>query len=177
MLALRQASFSRPSQGSGLSPQKTITEKVPKASKDIPPSNSFIQRRFCPSARNGRRALCMGNILRKARRAQAQRGVRETRTFDGENLLVQGSRHGPHVSKAEASTFKMAFFMHASGASNAELISRMRAMGSIKSGRVADVMTAVDRGLFVPSDEEPYFDVPQPIGYNATISGGEAESL
>lgn len=112
----------------------------------------------------------MGNIMRKARGAQ-KRGARKTRTFDGENTVLQGSTHGPHVSKAEAPTFKMAFFMRASGASNAELINRMRTMGSIRKARVADVMTAVDRGLFVPSDEEPYFDVPQPIGYNATISG------
>lgn len=55
--------------------------------------------------------------------------------------------------------------------SNADLIRQMQAFGAIKSERVANVMREVDRGLFVPPSEDAYQDAPQPIGFNATISG------
>lgn len=42
--------------------------------------------------------------------------------------------------------------------------------GVIKSPKVAEVMEAIDRGLFVPDGNSPYHDSPMQIGYNATIS-------
>lgn len=57
------------------------------------------------------------------------------------------------------------------GTSNADLIQQMQRFGAIKSSKVADVMREVDRGLFTPPSENPYQDAPQPIGFNATISG------
>lgn len=42
--------------------------------------------------------------------------------------------------------------------------------GVIKSPKVAEVMEAIDRGLFVPDGNPPYHDSPMQIGYNATIS-------
>lgn len=42
--------------------------------------------------------------------------------------------------------------------------------GVIKSPKVAEVMETIDRGLFVPGGNLPYYDSPMQIGYNATIS-------
>lgn len=59
-----------------------------------------------------------------------------------------------------------------SGASdkNKTMVEQLQRYGIIRSSKVAEVMQAVDRGLFVPSGGSPYFDSPMPIGYNATIS-------
>lgn len=59
-----------------------------------------------------------------------------------------------------------------SGASdkNKSMVEQLRRYGIIRSSKVAEVMEAVDRGLFVPPGGSPYFDSPMPIGYNATIS-------
>lgn len=50
------------------------------------------------------------------------------------------------------------------------MVEQLRRYGIIKSGKVAEVMETIDRGLFVPPGGSPYFDSPMPIGYNATIS-------
>ena len=50
------------------------------------------------------------------------------------------------------------------------LVSRLRQYGILKSERAIRAMSEIDRGLFVPPTGEPYEDVPQYIGYNATIS-------
>ncbi|KAG7465610.1 hypothetical protein MATL_G00155360 [Megalops atlanticus] len=55
-----------------------------------------------------------------------------------------------------------------SGKTHAELISRLRDHGVIKSDRVFDAMLATDRGIY--SRDSPYQDSPQSIGYQATIS-------
>ncbi|KAM3594763.1 uncharacterized protein V6R79_013877 [Siganus canaliculatus] len=55
-----------------------------------------------------------------------------------------------------------------SGKTNAELISRLRDHGVIRSDRVFDAMLATDRGIY--STDYPYADSPQTIGYGATIS-------
>ncbi|KAG9336321.1 hypothetical protein JZ751_002668 [Albula glossodonta] len=55
-----------------------------------------------------------------------------------------------------------------SGKTQAELISRLRDHGVVKSDRVFDAMLATDRGLY--SRDYPYADSPQSIGYKATIS-------
>uniref|UniRef100_A0A3Q3WL74 Protein-L-isoaspartate O-methyltransferase n=1 Tax=Mola mola TaxID=94237 RepID=A0A3Q3WL74_MOLML len=55
-----------------------------------------------------------------------------------------------------------------SGKTHAELISRLRDNGVIRSDRVFDAMLATDRGLY--SADYPYTDSPQSIGYRATIS-------
>ncbi|CAL9131237.1 unnamed protein product [Musa textilis] len=53
---------------------------------------------------------------------------------------------------------------------NKELVERLQLYGIIKSKKVAEVMEAIDRGVFVPPGSAPYVDSPMPIGYNATIS-------
>ncbi|WOK94521.1 protein-L-isoaspartate O-methyltransferase-like isoform X2 [Canna indica] len=53
---------------------------------------------------------------------------------------------------------------------NKELIERLQLYGIVKSKKVAEVMEAIDRGLFAPPGSAPYVDSPLPIGYNATIS-------
>ncbi|XP_015695970.1 protein-L-isoaspartate O-methyltransferase 1-like isoform X2 [Oryza brachyantha] len=59
-----------------------------------------------------------------------------------------------------------------SGASdkNKAMVEQLQRYKIIKSSKVAEVMEAIDRGLFVPPGASPYFDSPMPIGYNATIS-------
>lgn len=53
---------------------------------------------------------------------------------------------------------------------NKALVEYLKQDGAIKSKKVAEVMEAIDRGLFVPSGTSPYVDSPMPIGFNATIS-------
>ncbi|XP_031435741.1 l-isoaspartyl protein carboxyl methyltransferase, like isoform X2 [Clupea harengus] len=55
-----------------------------------------------------------------------------------------------------------------SGKTHAELISRLRDHGVIRSDRVFDAMLSTDRGIY--SRDYPYADSPQSIGYKATIS-------
>uniref|UniRef100_A0A674MN08 Protein-L-isoaspartate O-methyltransferase n=1 Tax=Takifugu rubripes TaxID=31033 RepID=A0A674MN08_TAKRU len=55
-----------------------------------------------------------------------------------------------------------------SGSTHAELITRLRDHGVIRSDRVFNAMLATDRGIY--SADHPYADSPQPIGYRATIS-------
>uniref|UniRef100_H3DIX2 Protein-L-isoaspartate O-methyltransferase n=2 Tax=Tetraodon nigroviridis TaxID=99883 RepID=H3DIX2_TETNG len=55
-----------------------------------------------------------------------------------------------------------------SGRTHAELITRLKDHGVIRSDRVFDAMLATDRGLY--SSDYPYADSPQSIGYRATIS-------
>lgn len=55
-----------------------------------------------------------------------------------------------------------------SGRTHAELITRLKDHGVIRSDRVFDAMLATDRGLY--STDHPYADSPQSIGYRATIS-------
>ncbi|KAF6732887.1 Protein-L-isoaspartate(D-aspartate) O-methyltransferase [Oryzias melastigma] len=55
-----------------------------------------------------------------------------------------------------------------SGKTHADLISRLRDHGVIRSDRVFDAMLATDRGLY--SRDYPYTDSPQTIGFRATIS-------
>lgn len=59
-----------------------------------------------------------------------------------------------------------------SGAShkNKSMVEQLQRYGVIRSTKVAEVMEAIDRGLFVPPGGTPYYDSPMPIGYNATIS-------
>ena len=62
--------------------------------------------------------------------------------------------------------FTMAWM--SSGASNDELVNKLKDHGIIKSKRVEDAMKAVDRKNY--SQYNPYMDSPQSIGYGATIS-------
>jgi protein-L-isoaspartate(D-aspartate) O-methyltransferase len=48
---------------------------------------------------------------------------------------------------------------------NEELVEHLKA-----SKKVAEVLESIDRALFVPDGNAPYYDTPIPIGYNATIS-------
>lgn len=53
---------------------------------------------------------------------------------------------------------------------NKAMVEYLQQHGVIKSKEVAEVMEAIDRGLFVPAGSSPYVDRPTQIGYNATIS-------
>ncbi|KAG1363357.1 protein-L-isoaspartate O-methyltransferase [Cocos nucifera] len=53
---------------------------------------------------------------------------------------------------------------------NKAMVEYLQQYGIIRSKKVAEVMEAVDRGLFVPGGSPPYVDSPMQIGYNATIS-------
>jgi protein-L-isoaspartate(D-aspartate) O-methyltransferase len=57
-----------------------------------------------------------------------------------------------------------------SASSNIQLLHNLRHAGILKTDRVFRAMMAVDRGGYVPRNEDAYADSPQPIGYNATIS-------
>lgn len=50
------------------------------------------------------------------------------------------------------------------------MVENLKRFGVISSKKVAEVMEALDRGLFVPVGSSAYADTPLPIGYNATIS-------
>lgn len=50
------------------------------------------------------------------------------------------------------------------------MVEQLQRYGVISSKKVAEVMETVDRALFVPDGNPPYFDSPMAIGYNATIS-------
>lgn len=53
---------------------------------------------------------------------------------------------------------------------NKAMVEYLQQYGVIRSKKVAEVMEAIDRGLFVPGGSPPYVDSPMQIGYNATIS-------
>lgn len=53
---------------------------------------------------------------------------------------------------------------------NKALVEELQRNGIIRSKRVAEVMEAIDRGIFVPAGAPAYLDSPMSIGYNATIS-------
>ncbi|CAG0899693.1 unnamed protein product [Cyprideis torosa] len=54
------------------------------------------------------------------------------------------------------------------GHNNADLIDQLVRSGAISSSRVEEAMRSVDRGNY--SQQNPYQDSPQPIGYGVTIS-------
>jgi protein-L-isoaspartate(D-aspartate) O-methyltransferase len=64
----------------------------------------------------------------------------------------------------------MDYFWRSKTHDNKGLVGSLQKSGMINSKKVADVMEQVDRGLFVPPNDDPYVDSPVPIGYNATIS-------
>ncbi|KAJ0229286.1 Protein-L-isoaspartate O-methyltransferase 2 [Hirschfeldia incana] len=53
---------------------------------------------------------------------------------------------------------------------NKAMVENLKRFGVTSSKKVAEVMEALDRGLFVPVGSSAYADTPLPIGYNATIS-------
>lgn len=53
----------------------------------------------------------------------------------------------------------------------------LQSYGIIKSKKVAEVMEAIDRGLFVPEGTPAYVDSPMQIGYNATISAPHMHAM
>uniref|UniRef100_A0A7N2MMZ7 protein-L-isoaspartate(D-aspartate) O-methyltransferase n=1 Tax=Quercus lobata TaxID=97700 RepID=A0A7N2MMZ7_QUELO len=53
---------------------------------------------------------------------------------------------------------------------NKAMVENLQTYGVVRSKKVAEVMEKVDRALFVPDGNAPYYDSPMPIGYNATIS-------
>jgi len=60
---------------------------------------------------------------------------------------------------------------------NQSLISQLQNHGVLTSSKVAEVMTIIDRGLFVPPGNPPYMDAPMQIGYNATISAPHMHAM
>ncbi|XP_065291107.1 protein-L-isoaspartate(D-aspartate) O-methyltransferase isoform X20 [Dermacentor albipictus] len=63
-------------------------------------------------------------------------------------------------------TFAMAWRSH--GKNNLDLVRNLKRNGIIRSQKVEDVMSSVDRGNYCPHN--PYMDSPQGIGYAVTIS-------
>ena len=57
------------------------------------------------------------------------------------------------------------------------MVEHLQCQGVIRSQRVAEVMAAIDRGLFVPPRTPAYVDSPMPIGYNATISAPHMHAM
>ncbi|KAF5459972.1 hypothetical protein F2P56_019876, partial [Juglans regia] len=53
---------------------------------------------------------------------------------------------------------------------NKAMVEQLKTYGVITSEKVADVIESIDRALFVPDGNVPYYDSPMPIGYNVTIS-------
>lgn len=53
---------------------------------------------------------------------------------------------------------------------NKAMVEHLKTYGVITSKKVAEVLESIDRALFVPDGNAPYYDSPMPIGYNATIS-------
>jgi hypothetical protein len=53
---------------------------------------------------------------------------------------------------------------------NKAMVEHLKTYGVISSKKVSEVMESIDRVLFVPDGNAPYYDSPMPIGYNATIS-------
>ncbi|KAG0503296.1 hypothetical protein HPP92_003368 [Vanilla planifolia] len=68
------------------------------------------------------------------------------------NRCFRGSKTGASVNKNKA------------------MVESLQHNGVITSSKVAEVMEAIDRGLFVESGTQAYVDSPMQIGYNATIS-------
>ncbi|KAF4351305.1 hypothetical protein CsatB_018144 [Cannabis sativa] len=67
--------------------------------------------------------------------------------------------------------FRMEKFWSGSGISkNKAMVEQLQRYGVISSQKVSEVMEVVDRALFVPDGNPPYYDSPMAIGYNATIS-------
>uniref|UniRef100_A0A7C9DLK7 Protein-L-isoaspartate O-methyltransferase n=1 Tax=Opuntia streptacantha TaxID=393608 RepID=A0A7C9DLK7_OPUST len=60
---------------------------------------------------------------------------------------------------------------------NQAMVEQLQRQGVIHSRRVAEVMAAMDRGLFVPPGTPAYVDSPMPIGYNATISAPHMHAM
>ncbi|XP_035822622.1 protein-L-isoaspartate O-methyltransferase isoform X1 [Zea mays] len=75
-------------------------------------------------------------------------------------------------SRSRSRTRTQSHGLWSSGASdkNKSMVEQLQRYGVIRSTKVAEVMEAIDRGLFVPPGGSPYHDSPMPIGYNATIS-------
>ncbi|KAG0499048.1 hypothetical protein HPP92_003739 [Vanilla planifolia] len=67
-------------------------------------------------------------------------------------VAILGSKTGASVNKNKA------------------MVESLQHNGVITSSKVAEVMEAIDRGLFVESGTQAYVDSPMQIGYNATIS-------
>ncbi|XP_077537226.1 protein-L-isoaspartate (D-aspartate) O-methyltransferase isoform X1 [Haemaphysalis longicornis] len=63
-------------------------------------------------------------------------------------------------------TFSMAWRSH--GKNNLDLVRNLKQNGIIRSSRVEQAMSSVDRGNYCPHN--PYMDSPQGIGYAVTIS-------
>lgn len=53
---------------------------------------------------------------------------------------------------------------------NKAMVEQLKTYGVITSEKVANVIESIDRALFVPDGNVPYYDSPMPIGYNVTIS-------
>eukprot|EP00897_Mesotaenium_endlicherianum_P007353 jgi/Mesen1/6646/ME000340S05808 len=56
------------------------------------------------------------------------------------------------------------------GGTNEDMLAKLQGEGILKSEVVIDTMKTVDRKYFVHYSAHPYFDMPLPVGYAATIS-------
>ncbi|KAJ8431414.1 hypothetical protein Cgig2_004446 [Carnegiea gigantea] len=97
-----------------------------------------------------------------------------------ESTLVGHRRHSiemyaylPHRISAKI----MPYFSVSGKNKNQAMVEHLQCQGVIRSQRVAEVMAAIDRGLFVPPGTPAYVDSPMPIGYNATISAPHMHAM
>ena len=69
------------------------------------------------------------------------------------------------------------FWSGSSISKNKAMVEHLKTYAVITSKKVAEVLESIDRALFVPDGNAPYYDSPVPIGYNATISALHATCL
>ncbi|KFK30048.1 hypothetical protein AALP_AA7G210200 [Arabis alpina] len=84
------------------------------------------------------------------------------------SLTSTSLRSAPTLNFSLFAAFRMESGTGSTG--NKAMVENLKRFGVISSKRVAQVMEALDRGLFVPVGSSAYTDTPIPIGYNATIS-------
>ncbi|KAB1217272.1 Protein-L-isoaspartate O-methyltransferase [Morella rubra] len=86
-------------------------------------------------------------------------------------LSLSSQFPNPNFLTGNSLFLRMERFWTGSGINkNKAMVEHLKAYGVISSKKVAEVMESIDRALFVPGGNAPYYDSPMPIGYNATIS-------
>jgi hypothetical protein len=92
------------------------------------------------------------------------------------NPCLSESGFDKHLTRAifidlDSTNVGTGFGLWSSGANNknTSMVEQMPRYGVFRSTKVAKVMEAIDRGLFVPPGSSPYHDSPLLLGYNATL--------
>ncbi|XP_059441129.1 protein-L-isoaspartate O-methyltransferase 1-like isoform X2 [Corylus avellana] len=86
-------------------------------------------------------------------------------------LSLSSQLPNPNFFTGNSLFFRMERFWSGSSINkNKAMVEHLKTYGVIASKKVAEVLESIDRALFVPDGNAPYYDSPVPIGYNATIS-------